>query len=304
MLIISISVKAQNLVPNPSFEEYTTCPGGDSELYFTKYWKNYGASPDYYNSCCLYLMAAGVPNNFCGHQYAQDGNAYAGIGGTFDTRIRELIGIQLLQPLVIGKRYYVSFYASLTLNPSYAMNVAFNKLGVKFLTTNFTDSIYPNLLVNNEAQVYSNSIITDSVGWTNITGSFIADSAYQYMAVGFFFDSIHLNFIKFFDCQANYFNYYLDNFYVGTTPSNASLLIKNSLNIFPTLANDFVYINGIFDKLPEIVLYDFYGNEIPVSINKSQNFFQLNVSNLNNSIYFLKITTNEKSFSKKIIINH
>ncbi|MEI6143901.1 MAG: T9SS type A sorting domain-containing protein, partial [Mariniphaga sp.] len=256
---------------------------------------------------CIYPHAAGVPNNFCGHQYAQDGNAYAGIGGSFPSWYRDFIGIQLIQPLLIGEKYYVSFYASLTLDSMWAMNVAFDKLGVKFFASVFTDSVNQANMVNNNAQVYSNLIITDTVGWTNITGSFIADSAYKLMVVGFFFDSIHLNYIKFFNHPSgkNMFNYYLDNFYVSTTPNGVLEIPDVNLNIYPNPVKDILNIRGDIKRSDEILLYDMQMRKVPFKIIKTQNLFQLNVSSLSNGIYLLKLIKKEGNyFSKKIIINN
>jgi hypothetical protein len=37
------------------------------------------------------------------------------------------------------------------------------------------------------AQVYGSTVVEDTLGWTVISGSFVADSAYQYVVVGNFF---------------------------------------------------------------------------------------------------------------------
>src|SRR5438105_2586562 len=68
----------QNLVPNPSFEEYNSCPDAESEFDRVNEWKVFKNNPDYQNSCDL-TNNAGVPKNMWGYQQAFYGNAYAGI---------------------------------------------------------------------------------------------------------------------------------------------------------------------------------------------------------------------------------
>lgn len=297
------SLKGQNLVPNPSFEEYTSCLGGTSQFHFTTGWGNFGGSPDYYNSCCIYPHAAGVPNNFCGHQYAQDGNAYAGIGATFTSFLwwREFIAVQLKQPLIIGQQYYVSFYASLTLDSLWSMNMGFDKLGAKFLTNGIQDSTDPSYLVNNTAQIYTNTVIADSASWTNITGSFIADSAYQYMIIGFFFDSTHTNYIKFFNNPGiDVCNYYLDNFYVGTTPNGIIEFQEMNLKIYPNPAQGLITIEGT--ALKSYTIIDMLGRKYKEAEFSDASQNSIYVGDLPKGMYFVAVKTLAGSWVGKVVV--
>ena len=52
---------AQNLVPNPSFENYSACPENISEIDFALPWTSTtGATPDYYNSCSTTLWSTKI----------------------------------------------------------------------------------------------------------------------------------------------------------------------------------------------------------------------------------------------------
>ena len=67
--------------------------------------------------------------------------------------------------------------------------MASNKLGAKFSTVSYS---YSNpIQINNFAHVYSDSVIKDTTSWTLIKGEFTADSAYQYISIGNFFDDIN-----------------------------------------------------------------------------------------------------------------
>ena len=72
LTICSTLIKAQNLVPNYSFEEYTICPIGPDELNYALSWYSSGASPDYFNECSTnpYFF---IPGNWFGFQYAKPG---------------------------------------------------------------------------------------------------------------------------------------------------------------------------------------------------------------------------------------
>src|SRR5687768_16803403 len=71
-------VFGQNLVPNPSFEDYDTCPEFLSQINYAIGWGSSRQTPEYYNSCAIPFTVASVPHNYFGSQYPASGNAYAG----------------------------------------------------------------------------------------------------------------------------------------------------------------------------------------------------------------------------------
>src|SRR5260221_14559404 len=87
-------------------------------------------------------------------------------------------------------------------------------MGVMFSTVPY-DIFNPTPMTNN-ATLYTNSIINDTVNWTMIFGSFIADSAYNYIILGNFFDNNHTDTLM---ITTGFFNasyYYLDDICVST----------------------------------------------------------------------------------------
>src|SRR5690606_31382855 len=89
-LVQGIPCAGQNLVPNPSFEQYNACPNGISSLMYdpgytsfptAKYWGNalQQGSADYFNACAPKNTYVSVPWNGFGYQTPRSGNAYAGI---------------------------------------------------------------------------------------------------------------------------------------------------------------------------------------------------------------------------------
>jgi hypothetical protein len=104
-------------VPNWSFEDTLSCPDNLGQVDKAIGWSSYRVSPDYFNACADTISPWGgsvtVPKNYFDFQYPKSGNAYVGLytlslgGGN----VREMIGIQLSQPLTIGQEYFASFYA-------------------------------------------------------------------------------------------------------------------------------------------------------------------------------------------------
>lgn len=195
-----------NLVPNPSFELTDTCPYsigfnvGNRPLY----WNRWDQSPEYFHACAVPPVDAlvGVPWNGFTWQFAHDGDAYVGMGLYTVDDFRELVGAPLIEPLVVGQTYYVSYWVNLATEGSYwETRWACNNQGVLFTMDEHIWSGQtgsgPEFAPRNYAHVNNPTIITDTANWTLVSGSFVADSAYRYIVLGNFFndaltDTVHL----------------------------------------------------------------------------------------------------------------
>ena len=207
LFVVAQRCEAQiNLVPNPSFEVIDTCPYFPIVLGFQNdskpmYWEKWMESPDYFNACVDTF--AGVPGNIFGTQHAYDGSAYIG-AWTYDigTFYREYVGVQLVQPLEPGETYHLSFWVSAAegttsppLAPGTAQNVywASNNIGLLFTMSSniWTGFGGPPFSPRNYAHLKADQVIADTTNWVQVSGTFTADSAYQFMAIGNFFDNDH-----------------------------------------------------------------------------------------------------------------
>lgn len=187
--------EAQNLVPNPGFEETDTCQailglGGIHD------WYSAYLTPDHLQSCLPYGSVNGLPLNFVTFQHAFDGNACAGILTYLEItgeEQREWLIVPLLQPMVPGQTYYCSMRANAAFggNEQYPQIwLANSHVGMLFTTYDrhwYWGDPYPEPL--NTAQVFYPQVLTDTVGWTLVSGSFVADSAYTYLMIGNFFSN-------------------------------------------------------------------------------------------------------------------
>ena len=202
MLLIT-NMHSQNIVINPSFENDISC---NYFIHSSVNWYAYRNSPDYFSTCFTSDPFHAVPANSCGYQYPATGNAYAGIicyganGNGFDSIAREYIGAQLTSPLVIGQKYYVSLKVNAADGSIWSCRS--NNMGVLFSTISYTDTSNNNTNITNAtpiknyAHIYTTSVITDTVNWVTISGSLIADSAYNYIIIGNFFDNQHTSYIQ------------------------------------------------------------------------------------------------------------
>lgn len=242
MCLSQQKVHAQNFVDNWSFEDTVMCPWGLTQIQNSQGWVVNRGTPDYFNECNQGSgtgpQNVNVPQNVIDYQFAKSGVAYSGLltYSTFVPNVREMMGTILNQPLQIGQMYFVSFYVSRALNHSanYRADVANNKIGVQFTTYSQEPPNVPNL--NNISQVYTDSIITDTLNWVQIKGSFVADSNYQYISIGNFFDGASTQFIQY-DSLYTVAYYYIDDVCVSPDSLYCDLLSGISQPHQP--ANDF-----------------------------------------------------------------
>ncbi len=187
---------AQNLVPNPGFEESDSCAQSGFDIAGPLGWHSANGSPDYLQSCLPYGSTFGLPLNFITFQEPFERASCAGMFTYFQNDVdeyREWIMAALLEPLVPGQTYYCSFRANAAFggNAEYPQIwLANDKVGMLFTMQdhpwNWGD---PFPAPPSHAHILYPQILADTVGWTLVSGSFVADSAYRYVMIGQFFSN-------------------------------------------------------------------------------------------------------------------
>ncbi|HLG35281.1 MAG TPA: T9SS type A sorting domain-containing protein [Bacteroidia bacterium] len=306
-LFFFLAAQAQNLVPNPSFEDTVACPTTLDQIYNATGWSSYSISPDYYNVCNGGFLS--VPENVVGYQLASSGEAYTGfIGYDVNGFVREIIGRQLSQNLVIGQQYFVSIKVSLAeYTSSFPQFIPCNKIGVKFSTTSFsTTNPVP---INNYAHVYTDSIISDTMNWTTIRGSFIADSSYQYIMLGNFFDDAQTDTVSTPNGVKSYF--FIDAICVSTDSlycatgiptevPTGEFLVERNINIFPNPCSAILSVELKEKDESLLTISTITGQKV-----FTQNFtgkIVINTSTLPGGIYFISLQSKKQITNYKIII--
>lgn len=304
ILLGNFSFGQVNLVPNPSFEDTLGCPQGYPDL-DTKCqdWTSFRATPDFYNNCssvCGYY-------NQGGFQQPHIGEAYAGFNMYLTTlpNASEQIGVQLMSPLIIGTRYYLSFYVALAYNPLQT-NVACNKIGLLLTTYQYSD-LNGTFSLLDTCTIQTNAIISDTINWSRISGSFVSDSTYQYLIIGGFYDDSFLDTIQYPNIVGPYdAYYYLDDVCVSTdslynetwTSFNVLNYEIDQINLFPNPASDFINISSGVD-LQQIQLINNLG-QILFSGETNSVHYSFSIEEIPAGIYFLTVKT-KKSYSTSIV---
>ncbi len=234
LLLCSQHVRAQNLVPNWSFEEISSCPQYEGDIEKAIGWLTFRGeySCDLYH-VCGHPDSCGVPTNAFGEQLPSSGQAYAGII-TFSADdgwpwySREWIGAQLTSPLVVGVTYYASLKVNLTLGwgtgtPAIErIRFANDHTGLFFTMNQWLQDDFD--AVPGYAQVFGTEVVEDTVGWTVISGSFVADSAYRYVVVGNFFSDEETNWSLMDPNATNFLTYsFIDDVCVSPDPLYCAL---------------------------------------------------------------------------------
>lgn len=180
--------KAQNLIADSSFENYTNCPTGISYLNYLKFWKqlsNHGGTADFFHKCALLGNNISVPQNYFGYENAASGNGYVGIVLLHkrSENYREYIQTQLIDTLAKGRTYKVSFKYSL----ADSCNFSTNSLGIYFSDEMIrTDTPILGKNINVTPQLILNKDLNTVNGWERISFNYLAKGGEKYITLGNF----------------------------------------------------------------------------------------------------------------------
>ncbi len=188
---LNAQVLSPNLVQNPSFEVFSSCPLGTDELYLATHW--WGFSTEYYNACGL-PGTFSVPLNVGGFQNAHTGVAYAACAIYENNNYRETIKTILSDSLIANKRYCTKFYISLaeyTYIWSPTAYVLLDSIGMLITKDSVQDNTLP--IFNNGIKVQNDIFNIDTINWSKITNTFISNGGEQYLTIGNF-DNFIINY--------------------------------------------------------------------------------------------------------------
>ncbi|MDQ3111269.1 MAG: T9SS type A sorting domain-containing protein [Bacteroidota bacterium] len=325
IIIGAVGVSAQNYVNNYSFENDSACPNTYNQVTHCYGWKRSlnNNVPQYHTE---YLHACGTPNfsvptNTWGYQVAATGQAYMAtctMAPNVQPNYRENIYTNLITPLQVGASYTVSLQVSFTDNSQHASN----NFGVKFATT-------PNFPVNNLCQLYSSTVINDKQNWITISGTFIADSSYSYIAIGNFFTDANTTVSL--DCPSCSFNlhgYFVDDICVLENSTGSALnsatgncaievtpqwistgnQMVPGFSVYPNVVRNLeelqINYSGITDgSTPVFHLFDVAGKEVVnVQVSYSGTAVRFTGACINPGVYFMQMETNKYTATEKIVI--
>ena len=196
MAFLSIqTVLAQNVVQNPDFEDYGTCPTSVAQIPNLDFWDNlvpHIGSADMLNVCNTGIV--NVPANAFGNEPAFSGDGYVGFaimynawGGDF----REYIVNELACPLEAGIDYNVSFKISIADAIGGGVWGTTDGVQLHFSTgppvcDGTAQPQFPGLT----PQCNPSFTCTSTAGWTDVNATFTATGGETHMTVGNFYNNV------------------------------------------------------------------------------------------------------------------
>lgn len=213
-----------NLVPNPSFEIYSSCPNNFFQIKKATGWDSLkaggGSQSDFFNACDL-SNTVGVPYNIGSFQYAKNGVGYVNVM-MYYTQFgdeREYIQSQLLKKLQTNKTYCVTFFVTL---------VNYSTCGIDQISAYLDDGSVnspPDMVVNGtinpQVSNPTGSFITDTLNWIKIQGVFVANGSEEYITIGNFKPATLTNTVSLASDPIKHATYYIDDVSVIELDSKA-----------------------------------------------------------------------------------
>ncbi len=186
LLLCFVHSFAQNLVPNPGFEDYPKCPGSysrtRSEFRMDAWYSPNHGTPDSYNTCAS--GEGGVPYNWAGVSEAYEGRGYVGIYLWLGIReFREYIQCALSAPLVRDTTYVVSFRFRLSSYSRYACD----RIGLHLSDSALTSRDDQAWRIKPVLSMVADSILTISTGlWETAQREYRAEGGERFVTIGNF----------------------------------------------------------------------------------------------------------------------
>jgi hypothetical protein len=303
LFFFSIYGISQNLVPNPGFENYTTCPTAASQISYAVPW--YGVtsaanSTDYYNTCGLTSYM----------QNARTGNGQAAIWVFHSLPdYREYIQVPIISSLPGGKCYFVEYYVNLHNTMKYALpsiDAYFSDTAINSTGTGYVLNLSPQI------KKFGFSAIKDTIAWTKISAIYLASGGEQYLTIGNFSDDLNTD-------TTNTGNSYYGSYYyiddvsiipIDSIPGGMPAYAGNDTNV---VIGDSVFIGQEISNL-NCNWYDssgtlIAGNTSGIYVHPTNTTHYVVEQNLCGNITYdtvnvtvLPLNVNDKSISRKITV--
>ena len=187
----------ENLVLNPGFESYTTCPerhtaeNGSHRLAVNHWSYPTLRAPDYFNRCST-GDEVDVPANFAGEAEPHSGDGYmGGILSGSEVEYREYIQGKLKKTLKKGQRYCVTFHYRLASFSRFAMD----QMSVYFSNDKVESSSKANLAVEPQLTNTPGLFIDNTTEWEQYCRIYTATGGENFIIIGNFKSYAQTNYV-------------------------------------------------------------------------------------------------------------
>jgi hypothetical protein len=336
--LVGINCLGANLVPNPSMD-CATCdtecsaiilvtgakPAGFSEV--SDWFMATDGSTDYFNSCAktssapnapAYLFSSGGYPALWNDIVPRNGKGYSGFYAYYTGDYREYPEVKLMQTLLPGTTYLVSFNVARSVASSFASNhvgalLTCDKVQLAGSSNNLSYYVIP---LKPQVQWNDSNFISRTSTWTNVSAIITADKPYRYLTIGNFNKDINtlVSNPGAWDMTALLYPYtsYLlvDDVVVAEVPSvlddsckaavvaiAASDKKDNAFTIYPNPSSSIIHWREIKGR-HQVSIYNVNGSMI---YNAATSANDLDISTLLPGIYLIRIESGKDIYTAKFI---
>lgn len=307
LVLVTIKVTGQNLVPNGNFESVISCIGDTSKKY-SKDWYNpnlgtadhftfltngWGCTPNGYSVGCV-----NPDINYQGYQLPYAGLGYGGFGGGgyyYETLPGgEYLANKLSDSLQANKKYCVSFWINMASTTRYAsdgVGIAFRQDSIIGEVSSVSSCVPPDISCP--------SIIFDTLNWILVQDTFVAQGGEKFMIIGILQPPLLTNYLPIDttnqgDARISY--YYVDDISVTycdipqDTPVNPEF---PEITLTPNPSNGEFLLKGNFPANVRIEVFDMLGQKVwDEEIPQGNQTFPINL-NLAEAVYTYRIESSD-----------
>lgn len=237
IFLISFNGTCQNLVLNPSFEEYYYLPDlkfeydprYEDSTFICKYWHRVrGTTPDYYHVNAQnerYKIPCGMLG--CHNLINKKDSAFIGFGPLKLDGATELISGEFVKPLPSGVNFEISFMYCYAGSPCYFsldkievyVSESIHQFQKYYFLPMYNDIITPEI----KANVKFSEVLINDGEWHKITGYYSAKGWERYISFGIFYQDE-----KFYRIINEYLN---GNFIIGQNPDKEERFFRKYKNL-------------------------------------------------------------------------
>jgi len=312
LLFLTVNfARAQNLVPNPSFENYSNAFCGiQAPPDFNQIMNDWAnptlASPQVFftnisDTCYNFqpFSQYSGPIGIKGNQSPRTGNAMVGLWSYTipNFNVRQYVQVGLTNPMITGNTYVIEFYVSL----ADSMELSIDKIGA-YLSVN--EPMHTNNgPLNYIPQVLSSNFIDDVTNWVLIADTIVAQDAYSNITIGNFYDDNSTNTIANSTSSGAVGTYgafyFIDDIRIEEVNTNGvKYLLDDQLLLYPTNVTDILNIKIPFNSWVKI--HNSQG-QIIYSQNIENGLKEINTSNFPKGIYLVSFQNGSKTLTRRIV---
>ena len=215
----------------------------------------------------------------------------------------------------------MSFYVNLTDDNShneFNNTIAINKIEALFSTWRVanwdTTGNYGGYhRINYKPQLVTNYFITDTMNWQKVSFTFIADSAYQYLTIGCFESPNNIGqqiIIQGLGGGSVDAAYNVDNVSLYEIPDTLPPPVPQVLATATPNPTHALVTFGVPNKaasaLPQIGIFNTLGQaeNVVVTNNNTAQYITLNFGSYASGMYYVVITSEDKRYTYKVVVQH